>query len=180
MNSEYRLPNLLSLRKKFSVVSLFAVLFFSLTVSCEKDDICVEGDTPQLVIRFYDATDTTVLKSVASLRVIGIGNGAPVNTFTDRSSRDSVALPLRINQGTDFLFIRNSAGDEGAETGNTDTLQFSYITEEVFVSRACGFVANFNMLQDSLVPDSDNWIQGISIVNPSVNSQLEAHVKIFH
>ncbi|SMP23078.1 hypothetical protein SAMN06265375_10416 [Muriicola jejuensis] len=167
--------------KTTSMVFFCILILASLFVSCEKDDICVEGDTPLLVIRFYDAVDTTAVKSVANLRIIGIGIGVPVNTFTDRSTRDSVALPLRVDEGsTSFLIIRSSAGEEGAETGNTDTLQFNYSTNEVFISRACGFVANYEQLQDSLVSDSDNWIQDITIVNPSVNSQLEAHVKIFH
>ncbi len=167
----------------FRALSFF-ILVLVLTMAfgaCEKDDICVEGDTPLLILRFYDITDTSATKAVPSLRIIGIGNGAPVNTFSDRSSRDSVAIPLRINQGnTQFLLINNSAGDEGAESGNIDTLQFDYETEEVFISRACGFVANYNQLSDSLVTDTDNWIQNIEITLPSVNSQQQAHVKIYH
>ncbi len=160
------------------MILLFGVLFFS---SCEKDDICVDGDTPLLVILFYDATDTTVLKSVSSLRIIGIGNGEPLDTFTDRSSIDSVGVPLRINEvNTQFQFILNSDGDDGAETGNIDTLQFNYQTNEVFVSRACGFVANYEIDTDSLTIDTDNWIQGIEITNPSITTQFSAHVKIFH
>ena len=149
--------------------------------ACEKDDICVEGDTPLLILRFYNISDTSAIKAVPSLRIIGIGNGEPVNTFSDRSSRDSVAIPLRINQGiTQFQLISNSAGEAGAESGNIDTLQFSYNTEEVFISRACGFVANYTQLSDSLLTDADNWIQDIRIALPTVNSQLQAHVKIYH
>lgn len=149
--------------------------------ACEKDDICVEGDTPLLILRFYNISDTSALKAVPGLRIIGIGNGEPVNTFADRSSRDSVAIPLRIDQGsTQFQFISNSAGEEGAESGNIDTLEFSYDIEEVFISRACGFVANYTQLTDSLPTDTDNWIQDIQIALPTVNSQLQAHVKIYH
>ena len=167
----------------FSLLNLCLCILIlaSITGSCEKDDICVEGDTPLLILRFYDVTDTTAVKSVTNLRIIGIGNGDPVNTFADRSATDSVAIPLQINQGsTSFQLIRNSAGDEGAETGNIDTLSFSYVTEEVFKSRACGFVANYNNLRDSLIADTENWIQDIRIASPSVNSQFEAHVKIYH
>lgn len=166
------------------VLSLIAsmILFGLMVSSCEKDDICVDGDTPLLILRFYNASDTTALKSVSALRIVGIGNGEAVNTFTDRSSTDSVAIPLRINQAnTQFQVILNSADDEdGIETGNIDTLQFNYETQEVFISRACGFVANFDALQDSLTTDTDNWIQNIEIVDTLVTSQLNAHVKIFH
>ena len=104
-----------------------------------------------------------------------------LDTFTDRSSRDSVAVPLRINEAnTQFQIILNSDGEDNTETGNIDTLQFNYETNEVFISRACGFVANFELASDSLTSDTDNWIQGIEIINPAVTSQVNAHVKIFH
>jgi hypothetical protein len=160
------------------LILLFGFFAFS---SCEKDDICVDGDTPLLILRFYNAADSTALKSVTGLRIIGIGNGEPVDTFTDRSSTDSVAVPLRINEiSTQFQIILNSDGDDDAETGNIDTLQFNYETNEVFISRACGFVANYEIETDSLTLYTDNWIQEIEITNPSVTSQDSAHVKIFH
>ncbi len=166
---------------RLSSIGLILLVSFLAISSCEKDDICVDGDTPLLIIRFYDVADSTTVKSVAGLRIIGIGNGAPVNTFTDRSSSDSVAIPLRINEAaTQFQFILNSDGDDGAETGNTDTLQFYYETKEVFISRACGFIANYEIETDTLTIDTDNWIQGIEITNSSVTSQESAHVKIFH
>jgi len=166
---------------RLSSIGLIFLIGLLAISSCEKDDICVDGDTPLLIIRFYNAADSTALKSVASLRIIGIGNGEPVDTFTDRSSTDSVAVPLRINEiSTQFQIILNSDGDDDAETGNIDTLQFNYETNEVFISRACGFVANYEIETDTLTVDTDNWIQGIEITNPSVTSQDSAHVKIFH
>lgn len=170
----------IELRKKIGYLS-FLVLIFLMSYSCEKDDICVDGDTPFLIIRFYDATDTLVLKAAPALRIVGLENGNPVGTFTDRTSLDSVAIPLRINEpGTSFKIILNSEGDDDVETGNIDTLQFNYETQEVFVSRACGFVANYNNLTELLTTDTDNWIQNIEIANPSINSQDSTHVKIFH
>lgn len=163
-------------------LGLLTFTFFIGAVSCEKDDICVDGDTPLLILRFYDAADTSTVKTVTNLRIVGIGNGDPVDTFTDRSTTDSVAIPLRINQAnTQFQLILNSAEDEeGNETGNIDTLQFNYMTQEVFISRACGFVANFSEMEDNLTTDSDNWIQNIEIADTLITSQLNAHVKIFH
>ncbi|MEN8788423.1 MAG: DUF6452 family protein [Flavobacteriaceae bacterium] len=154
------------------VLSLFA---------CEKDDICVEGDTPLLIIRFYDAENPLESKSVSSLRVRGLGQEFSVDTFTDRSTLDSISIPLRINQpDTGFVFISESATEDDIETGNQDTLSFSYTTREEFVSRACGFIANFEELSESLSSDGDNWIQSIEIISTTINSQASAHVEIFH
>ncbi|NNK11422.1 MAG: hypothetical protein HKP08_08770 [Flavobacteriaceae bacterium] len=164
------------------ILGLIIFLLLVTTLACEKDDICVEGDTPLLILRFYDATDTSLLKTVTDLRIVGIGNGDPVDTFTDRSTTDSVAIPLRVNfENTQFQVIINSADDtDGAEIGNIDTLQFNYINQEVFVSRACGFVGNFDELEGNLTADDDNWIGNIEIVDTLISTQLNAHVKIFH
>lgn len=149
--------------------------------ACEKDDICVDGDTPLLVIRFYDITDTTELKPAAGLRVIGLGQNTVVNTFNDRSSHDSIGVPLKISDSvTDFIFILNSADEDGQETGNADTLRFNYETREVFISRACGYVMNFENLTGELPSDSSPWVQNLSVENPNVQNQSSAHVKIFH
>ena len=163
-------------------VLIFLCFAFVAFISCEKDDICVDGDTPLLVILFLDTENPEELKAVPSLRVIGVGRDTIVNTIADRTSLDSIALPLRINQpDTSFLLITDSATDDtDMETGNIDTLTFSYTTKEVFVSRACGFVANFDNLSDNLTSGSDNWIQSIEIDTTLVENSARAHVKIFH
>ena len=167
-------------QRKFRAVFLYTLLLFAVN-GCEKDDICVEGDTPLLIIRFYDAANPLETKAVTNLRVTGLGQENPVDTFADRTSLDSIAIPLRIHQpNTEFSFISESADEDGVETGNTDMLTFSYTTQEVFVSRACGFIANYDELTDSLEADADNWIQSIEIITPTINSFEAAHVEIYH
>ncbi|MEM9824872.1 MAG: hypothetical protein AAF985_27555, partial [Bacteroidota bacterium] len=61
-----------------------AIIHFS---SCEKDDICVEGDTPLLVIGFYDITDTT-FKSVNNLRILSTDNDSILNSTTEYGFTD--------------------------------------------------------------------------------------------
>ena len=171
-----------SMTLKHARVFFIFTLFLCSIASCEKDDICVDGDTPLLVIRFYDIQDTAVTKPASGLRVIGIGQGDPVNTFSDRSDTDSIAIPLRITgEETSFVFILDSADEEEVETGNRDTLRFSYSPEEVFISRACGYVMNFNGLEASAsASDTVPWVQQIQVVAPDVTNQLSPHVKIFH
>lgn len=163
---------------------IFTGFLFALVVlltHCEKDDICVDGDTPLLIIRFYDADDPATLKEVPSLRVVGLGQTTTVNTITDRSSLDSIGIPLRINEAnTSYLLILDSEDEDDLEIGNIDTLTFNYTTNEVFISRACGFVANYDGLADELNVDAENWIQNIEIVSSMIQTQDSAHVKIFH
>ena len=174
----YKLNRIPLKRSIVTGITLILALFFT---HCEKDDICVEGDTPLLILRFYDVADTSTPKEVPSLRVVGLGQSTTVNTITDRASSDSIAIPLRINEAnTTFLLITDSADEDEVETGNIDTLTFNYTTNEVFISRACGFIANYEGLSDELTADSQNWIQNIEIVSPQVQKLDSAHVKIFH
>ncbi len=167
---------------KIAFLIFLGILSFS---SCEKDDICVDADTPLLIIRFYDAENPTEFKTVPSLRVVGVGNGSPVDTFDDRlSTLDSISVPLKSSDTTTtFLFTKDSADDDdGAETGNSDSLMLTYTTEEKFISRACGYVVNYNDLNIDFTASDENWIQRIEIVNTTIKTEetITAHVKIFH
>ena len=165
-------------RIKIAFIFLFGILCFS---ACEKDDICVDGDTPLLVIRFYDFDDSEEIKAVPNLRVVGFGQSITVNTIADRTSLDSIGIPLQVGDiTTDFLFIMDSEDENEIEIGNTDFLTFSYEVNEIFKSRACGFIANYQNLSQGLIEDSDNWIKKIEIDTTSVTNSATAHVKIFH
>lgn len=169
--------------KKILPILLITLLLMHIS-SCEKDDICVDGDTPLLYIGFYDASDTTEFKNVPTLRIKEVVLDSVLDTFTDRSSSlDSVGMPLRIDSGsTSFAFISDSADDEttGEETGTIDTLTINYQTLEVFISRACGFVANYDDLTVTLPESTENWIQDITIVEETIENSNNIHVKIFH
>ena len=167
--------------QKLSLV-LFAVLCIVSVASCEKDDICVEGNTPLLVLEFFDAANPEANKNVTALRIVGEGQNSTVNTFTDRSNVNNVQIPLRTEMdATTFLIISNSAtNDGGQETGNIDTLTFNYERLQDFASRACGFVVNYDSLSTDLQTGSGNWILDIEIVRASITNSDSTHVKIFH
>ncbi|MDF0708714.1 DUF6452 family protein [Flagellimonas okinawensis] len=175
--------------KKIIPILLIASMLFYIS-SCEKDDICIDGDTPLLVIGFYDNEDTTAFKTVSSIRVINmdidsvITNDSYLGAFGDRSNiTDSILVPLRSNATTTMYQIISDSADDSEtelETGNIDTLTISYDLGEAFISRACGFVTNYNNISISVTEGGENWIQDISVVQPNVENTDNIHVKIFH
>ena len=150
--------------------------------SCEKDDICVEGDTPLLVIEFYNINDTSALKIVPTIRVVGVGQNVTVNTVADRTALNTISIPLKTDVDvTSFIIISASASaEDGSETGNIDTVNFSYKRLEDFLSRGCGFVVNYDSLQANVSADTNNWIKNIEIIRSQVINSDSTHVKIFH
>ncbi|MCM4171301.1 hypothetical protein DHD32_07400 [Arenibacter sp. TNZ] len=166
--------------KKVYIPILFIIAFISFG-ACEKDDICVDGDTPLMVIRFYDVDNPTVLKKVTKLRIVGVGQNTTVTTVSDRTDLDSIAIPLRVaEESSGFYFINNSSEVDSVEVGDLDTLYFNYTRKDKFVSRACGYIANYETLSSDLKTETDNWIKEIEIVTPMVENSTTAHVKIFH
>ncbi len=163
--------------KKYIIPSLlliFAVSFWN----CEKDDICAETTptTPKLVINFYDASNPTVLKNVTNLGVVE-------PTFTTGFSFNavnSIAIPLRTNQNsTTIRFVLN-----GSDTDTTNDLfndiTFDYTTQQIYISRACGYKSNFN-IENTILTDVaalPNWISSVEIIQPNVENENETHVKI--
>ncbi|MCJ7465105.1 MAG: DUF6452 family protein [Maribacter sp.] len=157
------------------ILILVALLAFS---ACEKDDICVDGDTPLLVIRFYDVSDTTLVKTVPGLEVRGLFTPDSVLNTIPNASLDSIAIPLRVDSiNTSFIFSEKLSDDDPV---NNDTLLFTYSNKQVYISRACGYVANYENLSSSLTGDAANWIKKITIDTLLIANSISAHVKIYH
>ncbi len=168
---------------KFLGLLITAVI---LILACEKDDICVDGDTPLLQISFFDAEDTNTVSTVTSIRVIGDGQTEVIETdsLVDRTDLENISIPLKTTEtSTTFQFIVDSEDDDdGNETGNIDTVTFSYELGDEYVSRACGFIANYNNVTSNVSLDTNNWIKSIEIITEDVNLDNinTTHVKIYH
>ena len=165
--------------KKIVFITLSLLLAVSFW-NCEKDDICAEGTavTPLVIIEFYDATTTTVLKSVTNLGVI-----AP--SFTTGFSFTGVTkikVPLRTSADLTSLHFIQNGSDADTTNDNIDLLTFNYVRNDVYISRACGYKTVFFLDATNpiaLTTDSNNWIQNIEVVQPNIATENEVHVKIY-
>ncbi len=170
--------------KKISILIFLTFIFVSITLSCEKDDICAEATptTPKLILRFYDASSQDDTKNVSDLGITSLdeNNDVFVLSGINGVTTDSINLPLRTDVNlTKFVFHKdyNSAD---ATLGNPDIVTITYEREDVYVSRACGFKTIFNNITISVELDSDNWIIDSDIINSTVENEISAHVKILH
>ncbi|PTX62620.1 hypothetical protein C8N46_10215 [Kordia periserrulae] len=192
--------------KKLSFIGILGMLMtlIFLSFSCEKDDICVEGTitTPLLVIEFFDAevfnaTGEDVLKNTSDLWVEAVDpnteviNGVEVIVDPIQGTPqavNTVSIPLRTMEDvTEYRFIKDYAlDDDGIQLGNEDIITFNYSREEIFLSRACGYVTNFELSGfdgADVTFDGDNWIDpslGIRIAETIVQNETVTHVKIYH
>ncbi|MCW1953576.1 MAG: DUF6452 family protein [Flavobacteriia bacterium] len=164
----------------FLVCTLMGIGLF---VGCEKDDICIAGDTPKMRISFFSALDETTEKAPPQLLVVGKDQNTPVPTLSPGSSSVTEGLiPLKPNASeTELYMVTNASIDsEGVVSGNIDTLIITYNASPKFISKACGFIVNYENLIPVLTPDSDNWIKRIEVITPTINNETDLHVKIYH
>lgn len=151
------------MKKSFGVLFIGFILSF---FSCEVDDICLEPTTPQLIIRFYDVTNPTVKKSVSNLNVWIDGK----DSIIKNKAIDSIAIPLKTASDiTTYKFSSSNFVDE---------ITYSYQRSEVFISRSCGYKYIFQNINAS--SSSSNWIKQMIIINPTVENEKKAHIKILH
>ena len=150
---------------------LLFILIISIT-SCEKDDFCIDPVTPNMIIRFYDATSTSDFKSVTELYAWPDGRDSVIVNQTT----DSIAIPLDVNNNQTIYKL---------STGTVENqLTINYDVELVYVSRSCGYKAIFN----NVTVTSDNvWVQSLSpdsvtttATITTINNESAAHVQIYH
>jgi hypothetical protein len=187
---------------KFLILTLAIVLY-----SCERDDICTNNTptTPALIIEFFDVTEIEELKSVIRMSAyaetlvldendILVPPTASDNksiVFNSATGLTSLTLPLIIGtedeeQITRYALERDTdlrLDTNTATNSNIDILEMRYITELVYVSRACGFKSIFKNLSVRIISDGDNWIRSSipgTTETITVENENQTHVQLFH
>lgn len=164
------------------LIVLLAVILFN---GCEKDDLCTtdQAVTPRLVIEFRDVLNPLNLKAVDQIQVQEIGSSelAPLdsNDSTTLTDIETISIPLRTDGNrTSYDFILTEDG-----VVNSDNIDFNYILEEEYVSRACGFRIIYDNLVAILTPETTGtqWINRTVIVDNNITDDTEdIHVQILH
>ena len=148
----------------------FFFFFLFLNSSCEPDDVCSEANpsTPQLVFRLYDSSQPNEFKAIDTLRIISLGDQAPLEFI----NTDSIAFPLQVNVSKINLDLTISGGV-------TDGIEIDYLSKDVYLNRACGFQSAYQ-INSIKIDQPANWVNSIEIITNEVIIDTLAHVKIYH
>ena len=178
--------------KQFNGLGILFILITIVSLRCEPDDICPESTptTPSLIIRLYDISNQESKKNVSGLRIQGVGNDNVLTNFNVVTT-DSIILPLKTDAIStqyklhkEYTYNDNNTPDDPNDDvigGNEDIITINYNTQEIFVSRACGYKTIFENVTITLENDGNNWIQFIQPVNDnqSVENETAAHFNLF-
>lgn len=165
------------MKSKKIIKYIFFITFCSILglQSCEDDtEICGEGTTPRLIIKFYDeATNNEISES-------GVFSTTEFSDY-EFSSQDSIFLPLSLRNEVDTLFYKTST-----DATVTDTIILTFSREEKYVSKGCGFKVNYRNLNATLGTSSET-LQKVEF-NPNlvdvdnqinITNETEAHIYIY-
>ena len=86
----------------------------------------------------------------------------------DRLCLSDDALPIVEEKRTEV---------DGLTINTNDTLNFNYTPKATYVSRACGYIRTYT---DLSIDSTSNWISGVIVNTPEINSNNEEHVAILH
>ena len=160
----------------FKIKNIFLLTTIFL-FACEPDDICLSEieDTPKLIIKFYDQISGNI-KEVQNLKIQGFDNDE-IYFF---ETMDSIGIPLKNNADlTTYNLTKNYQEDE-ISSGNNDKIFINYKSNWVYISRACGYITNYNIDNLIIENDNENWILGSEIISSIIIDEKNIHVKIYH
>lgn len=159
---------------------VFILGFTFVFTNCEKDDICDPNlsTTPRLIIEFYSQQNQSVRREVSNLAV----KAPEISKFMLFNGVNKIELPLKTFQtNTVFEFTINSTATDG--TLNMDIVEFNYATQDIYVSRACGFKTYYDLSTSEGIeinPGTDlEWIKSSTIVKTKIESENDVHIKLF-
>tara|TARA_B100000989_G_C19426010_1_gene420779 strand:+ start:166 stop:627 length:462 start_codon:yes stop_codon:yes gene_type:complete len=147
--------------------------FLVLTIiflSCEKDDICIEGseNTNRITIGFID-NESKNLTGINLNFIKGINNDS---ILSESFSGSELKLPLMVNSNeTKYILEQNKV---------KDTLIIYHQTSHLYLNRSCGFKSNFLIKPDTEILKESGWIREISIVQDSIFNEEKTNIHIYY
>jgi len=146
------------------------LLTFSVLISCEKDDICIEGseNTNRVTIGFIDNESKNPTGINLSL-IKGVNNDSIIS---EGFSGAELKLPLMVNSNqTKYILEQNEI---------RDTLIIFHQTSHQYLNRSCGFKSNFLIKSDTEIIKESGWIREISIVQDSIFNEEKTNIFIHY
>ena len=146
---------------------LVLILFF---LSCEKDDICIEGseNTNRVTIGFIDNES----KNPTGINLSFINGVNNDSIISEGFSGAELKLPLMVNSNqTKYILEQNEV---------RDTLIIFHQTNHLYLNRSCGFKSNFLIKPETEIIKESGWIREISIVQDSIYNEEKTNIFIHY
>ena len=156
---------------KLMIKGLHLILIsFILILSCEKDDICIEGseNTKRITIGFLN----NETKSPIGINLINVKSIDNDSIIHEQFSEDILNLPLKVNSNKTQFLLDNEV--------SIDTLTIYHQSIHQYLNRSCGFKANFIINSQTEITKQTGWIREISVIKDSIFNEEETNIFIHY
>ena len=146
---------------------LLLTLFF---LSCEKDDICIEGseNTNRVTIGFVNYK-SGIQTGISLSYIKGINNDS---ILSEGFSGDYLKLPLKVNSNQTRYILEHDK--------IKDTLKIFHQTNHLYLNRSCGFKSNFLIKSETEIEKESGWIREVSIEKDSIFNEENTNIFIYY
>lgn len=156
---------------KVNITNLLAFLFLlAIVTSCEENDICLEGKTPQLILKLHSLSNPE--QKLDSLYVFKESQEKVFLPVVEGIGKDSISIPLSMEPSTQTRLIFTTRKNSPHQ--NADTIVLHYDYQQVFTSKACGFRVVYKNLNVEL--NSNHFIKSFNILRNEITDQTTAHI----
>lgn len=141
-----------------------------LILSCEKDDICIEGseNTKRITIGFLN----NETKSPIGINLINVKSIDNDSIIHEQFSEDILNLPLKVNSNKTQFLLDNEV--------SIDTLTIYHQSIHQYLNRSCGFKANFIINSQTEITKQTGWIREISVIKDSIFNEEQTNIFIHY
>ena len=128
-----------------------------------------------MILGFYDLNSGN-LKEVNNLKIQG-KNSDEIYLY---QTIDSIGIPLKNLEQLTIYSLTKDYNESSTSSGNSDQLYVNYNYNYTYISRACGFITNYDLENLIIEKDTSNWILNTEIIKTNISNEENIHVKIFH
>ena len=128
-----------------------------------------------MILGFYDLNSGN-LKEVNNLKIQG-KNSDEIYLY---QTIDSIGIPLKNLEQLTIYSLTKDYNESSTSSGNSDQLYVNYNYNYYYISRACGFITNYDLENLIIEKDTSNWILNTEIIKTNISNEENIHVKVFH
>lgn len=150
-----------------TILAFTAISLIFGTMSCSEE--CIYKPRSLAGVDFHSVVEGSDVQSPVNIQSLsGIGREDSL-LVSMSSNRRSVELPMNgSDDESGFIFVFEE---------ETDTVWFTYSVLPWFLSRECGFVLNFELLETR---HTSNLIDSVVIVTREITSFDDTNIRIYH
>jgi hypothetical protein len=166
---------------KKTLYLFFLALLVTMWFGCERDEICIQENTPRLIIKFFDKDDPSRTKAVPFLAVRVAGQEDFYYDPGNKQSPDSIIVPLEVTKDRTIIELVLNATDIDPDNNESNFIEIVSERQDVFISESCGFKTVYNNAVFTL-DQTKSWISTIEAANIPQNivDEKRRHLKVYH